>query len=440
MSDPRTVALAVLNRVQRDEAFANLALDAELESAGGMDPRDAALATELAYGVLRRRARLDHALAPLVDAGLSRLEPRVLDALRLGAYQLLFTRVPPHAAVSSTVAALHAGGLSRAAGLANAVLRRLAREGAPPPPDRSADAQGALELAGSFPAWFARELLARLGAEAFDFAEAVDRPAPAAVRVNRTRTTREEAAARIADEAPGARLREGRLPEALLLEGTGPVARLPAFRDGLISPQDEAAQAVDLLCAPVPGCRVLDACAAPGGKSCHLAELGAGEVVAIDVNERKVRRVAGEAARLGLTDRVRTLCADATLPLPVEGAFDLALVDAPCTGLGTLRRHPELRYRRTEEDVGRMVDGQVRILDAVLPRVKPGGVLVYSVCSVLDAEGPAQLAALLARHPELVPAPVDVDLPGLEDGWRLTTWPQRHGMDGFFAARLRRSR
>jgi 16S rRNA (cytosine967-C5)-methyltransferase len=437
MPDPRVLALAVLTRVERDAAFANLALDAELDAAGGLDPRDAALATELSYGVLRRRAQLDRALAPLVQGGLDRLESRVLDALRIGAYQLLFTRVPAHAAVDATVGALHTIGLARAVGLANAVLRRLAREGPPPPPDRLADPRVALEVAGSLPSWLAGALLARLGEEAFELAAAVDRPAATSVRVNRTRTTPDAAAARIAADVPGARVSPGVVEGALRLESTGPVSRLAAFREGWISPQDEAAQAVDLLCAPAPGARVLDACAAPGGKSCHLAELGAGEVVALDVSERKVRRIGSEAARLGLA-QVHPLTGDAAQPLPIEGAFDLVLVDAPCTGLGTLRRHPELRWRRSPDDVIRLTAQQAQILDAVAPRVRAGGVLVYSVCSLLEEEGPRQLDAFLARHPEFAPAPIEAKLPGLEDGWRLATWPHRHDVDGFFAARLRR--
>lgn len=442
MSDARAIAFAVLRRVEEQAAFANLALDAEISSAGVIDPRDAALATELAYGVLRRRAALDRALDPLVKGGAAGLESRVLDLLRLGAYQLLHTRVPPHAAVGETVNTARRVGLARASGLVNAVLRRLAREGAPPPPDAAADPVGALEVQGSLPRWLAEALVARLGPdEAQAFAAAIDQPAPPTARANTARVGRPELEARLAAEAVGARIADTKLsPDGVIVEGGGSLARLPSFVQGLFSQQDEAAQLVGHLCAPAKGARVLDACAAPGGKSCHLAELGAGEVISLDVHERKARRIADEARRLGL-EAVHPHAADASKPLPpaAKGPFDLVLVDAPCSALGTLRRHPELRYRRTPEDVARMVEGQAAILDNVAGEVRPGGILVYAVCSVLPEEGPEQVRRFLERHAgAFVPAPLDPAPAWTTDGWILDAWPQRQGIDGFYAARMRR--
>lgn len=442
MADPRSIAFAVLRRVEEQAAFANLALDAELSHAGTIDPRDAALATELAYGVLRRRIALDRALAPLARGGIASLEPKVLDLLRIGAYQLLFTRVPPHAAVGETVSTARQVGLARASGLVNAVLRRLAREGAPPPPDPADDPVGALEVRGSLPRWMAERLVERLGIEeALAFAEAIDRPAAPTVRRNATRITREDLQQTLAREAPGARIAPTpRSPDGLLVEGGGSLARLPSFASGLFSQQDEAAQLVGLLCGDVEGARVLDACAAPGGKSCHLAERGAARVIAMDVHERKARRIGDEARRLGL-EAVHPLAGDATRPLPDEakGPFDLVLVDAPCSALGTLRRHPELRWRRTPEDVERMVRTQAQILDNVAGALRPGGVLVYAVCSILPEEGEAQVRAFLERQGgAFEPAPLDPAPDWTDAGWRLETWPQRQGIDGFYGARLRR--
>lgn len=441
MADPRDIALRVLRRVEKDQAFANLALDAELAAAGGgIDPRDAALATELSYGILRRSALLDHALAPLLKQPLKGLEPSVLEALRLGAYQLLFTRVPPHAAVGETVSSAKRQGLSRASGLINAVLRRLAREGAPPLPARQNDPLASLQLEGSLPRWLAERILAELGEEeAFAYVEAIDRPAPSTIRVNLRRADPLSLTERFREEIPGIEPQPGSYGGAALqLEGAGSLTRLPSFAEGLFSLQDEAAQLVGLLAAPTPGARVLDACAAPGGKSCHLAELGAGEVISLDIHERKARRIGEEAARLGLQE-IHPLAGDAGGPLPpqAQGPFDLVLVDAPCTGLGTLQRHPELRSRRSPEDVARMVATQGRILDNVAKEVRPGGILVYSVCSPLPEEGREQVEAFLARHEGVfAPAPLDPAPPWAADGWRLETWPHRQGMDAFYAARL----
>ncbi|HEY0839447.1 MAG TPA: RsmB/NOP family class I SAM-dependent RNA methyltransferase, partial [Vulgatibacter sp.] len=322
-------------------------------------------------------------------------------------------------------------------GLANAILRRLSTEGAPPlPPGPLA----ALEIGASLPNWLAEKLLALLGPdEAIAFAEAIDRPAPKTIRANRTRTSRDALEAMLREEAPDLEIREGALaPDALRLEGGGALSRLPSFRAGLFSQQDEAAQLVSLLLAPAEGARVLDACAAPGGKSCHLAELGAGEVISLDVHERKVRRIGEEAARLGLSV-IRPIAADAGAPLPAEaaGPFESLLVDAPCSGLGTLQRHPELRYRRTPEDVARMAAGQARILDNVAQALRPGGILVYAVCSPLPEEGRLQIESFLARSGgRFEPAPLAPAPPWTKDGWLLETWPHRQGMDGFFAARL----
>jgi 16S rRNA (cytosine967-C5)-methyltransferase len=240
---------------------------------------------------------------------------------------------------------------------------------------------------------------------------------------------------------PGARIQPTPLaPDGLLVEGGGSLSRLPSFAAGLFSQQDEAAQLVVELCAPAPGMRVLDACAAPGGKSCHLAERGAAEVVSMDVHPRKARRIADEARRLGL-ESVHAIAGDATLPLPeaAAGLFDLVLVDAPCSALGTLRRHPELRYRRTPEDVARMVETQAQILDNVAASVRPGGILVYAVCSILPEEGPDQVRAFLERQAgAFAPARLDPAPAWTEDGWIFESWPQRQGIDGFYAARLRR--
>lgn len=433
---PRLVALRVLERVEHEGAFANLALDAACTDAE-LSPRDAALATELTYGLLRRRNVLDRALAPFIRSGWQSLEPQVRNVLRLGAYQLLYTRIPPHAAVAETVNAAKRAGLYRVAGLVNAVLRRLAAQGPPPPLDPKADPKAWLELEGSLPDWVAESLLDALGPEeAVAFVEAINRPAKASLRVNVRRVGREALRRRLEEELPDATIEPSAwAPAGLLVERGGSLPRHPAFEEGLFSLQDEAAQLVVHLAGDVAGLRVLDCCAAPGGKSCHLAELGAKEVVAMDRNTRKVRRIEEEAARLGL-ETIEAEVGDATVAMP-KGKYDLVLVDAPCSALGTLRRHPEVRYRVEREDVERLAKTQAQILDRAAEAVKRGGILIYAVCTFTREEGPEQVEAFLARNPRFEPAPLEAATPWAEEGWRLRTWPHREGMDAFFAARLR---
>ena len=433
---PRLVALRVLERVENDGAFANLALDSACADAG-LSPRDAALATELTYGVLRRRNALDRALAPFIRSGWQSLEPEVRDVLRLGAYQILYTRIPDHAAVTETVNVAKRAGLYRAAGLVNAVLRRLAEQGPPPPLDPEKEPRQWLEVEGSLPPWLAERLLEILGPkEAVAFVEAIHRPPRAAIRANVRRIGREALRRMLAAQIPDAAIEPSAwAPAGLLVERGGSLSRTEAFEKGLFSLQDEAAQLVVHLCGDVQGMRVLDCCAAPGGKSCHLAELGAREVVAMDRNPRKAKRIEEEARRLGL-DAIAVEVGDATVAMP-KGKFDLVLVDAPCTSVGTLRRHPELRYRLQPEDVVRLVETQAKILDTAAGAVRRGGLLVYAVCSFLPEEGERQIRALLDRHPRFEPAPPEPAPGWAREGWILETWPHRHGMDAFFAARLR---
>lgn len=435
-ASPRLVALRVLERVEHEGAFANLALDGACADAG-LSPRDAALATELTYGLLRRRNALDRALAPFIRSGWQSLEPQVRNVLRLGAYQLLYTRIPPHAAVAETVNLTKRAGLFRVSGLVNAVLRRLASQGPPPPLEAAEDPKAWLELEGSLPGWMAERLLETLGAEeAVAFVEAINRPAPASLRANVRRIGRDALHRRLEEEIPGAAIRPSNwTPGGLLVERGGSLPRLPAFQEGLFSLQDEAAQLVVHLAGDLVGKRVLDCCAAPGGKSCHMAELGAKEVVSMDRNARKVRRIEEEAARLGL-EAIETVVGDATEAMP-KGKYDLVLVDAPCTALGTLRRHPELRYRIEPEDVERLARVQSAILDRATTSVKRGGILIYAVCTFTREEGPEQVRTFLERHPRFEPAPLEAAPPWAEEGWRIRTWPHREGMDAFFAARLR---
>jgi 16S rRNA (cytosine967-C5)-methyltransferase len=436
----RRIAFEVLRRVEEGGAYASRALDAALGAAGALDPRDAGLATELVYGSLRRALSLDAALSPHSRRPLGELDPAARVALRLGAYELLFLRTPAHAAVGEAVGLARGVDHGRASGYVNAVLRALARDPRlASPPALESDPAGHVAVAEALPRWLAEEWVAWLGpAEALSLAAAMNRPAPLTVRS----PDREALLARL--EAAGLQASPTtRSPHGVSL-AQGSVADLTrAAADVPFQVQDEAAQLVSLLAAfELRGqrARLLDACAAPGGKAFHLAEmLGPGsEVVAVELHPRKADSLAREAARRRLA--VRVLQADAALPLPGldEGSFDAVLVDAPCAGLGTLRRHPELKLRRAAEDLGRMAEVQRAVLERCARYARPGAPVTYAVCSLSRAEGPEVVASLLAAGLHRVPPPPGFPSDVLDGRGDLLTLPSRHGADGFFAARLSR--
>ncbi len=434
----RRLAFEVLLRVEAGGAYASRALDAALAQAGALDPREAGLATELVYGTLRRALALDAALAPHSRRPIATLDAAARVALRMGAYQLLHLGTPAHAAVGETVALAKRVEHGRAAGYVNAVLRALAKDPrAPSPPPLDGDAAGHVAAAEALPRWIAEEWVAWLGpSEALALAHAMNEPAPLAARSPQRDALVARARAAGLDARPAARS-----PEGIVLAGAS-VAQLARAAGGLpFQIQDEAAQLVARFAAGDlrdRRARVLDACAAPGGKAFHLAELLApgSEVVAIELHPRKADELAREASRRGLA--VRVVCADAAKHVPglVEASFDAVLVDAPCTGLGTLRRHPELKLRRTPEDLPRMAALQRSILASIARYARPGAPVTYSVCSLSRAEGPDVAAAMLAEGFRRAPAPEGFPADALTAEGDLLTLPHRHGADGFYAARL----
>jgi 16S rRNA (cytosine967-C5)-methyltransferase len=437
----RSIAFDVLRRVEEGGAFASRALDAALGAAGALDPREAGLATELVYGTLRRAPTLDAALAPYSRRPVSELDPGARVALRLGAYQLLFLRTPPHAAVGEAVALAKRVDHGRAAGYVNAVLRALARDPRPPaPPAANVDPAGHVAVAEGVPRWLAEEWVGWLGAdEALLLARAMNAPAPLTLRApSRDLLLERLRADGIAAEPTG------RSPEGILVSSAS-VADVARAAGGLLfHVQDEAAQLVTLLAAgELRGrtARVLDACAAPGGKAFHLADLLApgSEVVAVELHPRKADALAAEARRRGLAS-LRVVCADAAKPVPglAPGSFDAVLVDAPCAGLGTLRRHPELKLRRSPADLPRMAELQRAILASTAVYARPGAPVTYSVCSLSRAEGPGVVEPFLAEGWRRSPAPAGFPADVLARHGELLTLPHRHGADGFYAARMTR--
>jgi 16S rRNA (cytosine967-C5)-methyltransferase len=439
---PRVVAARVLRRVE-EGAYAPLALDGEAQRAR-LSPQDRRLATTLVYGVLKGRARLDHALAAYAPRGLGRLDGATLDLLRLGALQLLELRVPAHAAVDETVRQVRALRGARLAGFANALLRKLAQRGAPPPP--SGPPARRLSVLSGAPEPVVQAALARLGeAETEALLGAEGAPAPLWLRVNPRRATPEAAAAELAAALPEAAIeRSPLISGALRLRGGDGVFDTPAYVEGRVTAQDLGAQLVGALLDPQPGESVLDACAGLGGKTTQLAERmdDRGQLDAVDRAARKLELGQDHARRLGLTI-VRSIEADLTAAdAPLRAAYDRVLLDAPCSGLGVARRHPEVRLRRGAAEVGELAALQARLLDAVARRVRPGGVLVYAVCTYTDEEGPAQIERFLARTSGFVrdpAAPLPPALGGRGAAGELRTWPHRDDADAFYAARMRRA-
>jgi 16S rRNA (cytosine967-C5)-methyltransferase len=429
MASPvRRLALSLIGRADRRRGTLADALAAIRTDA--LDARDRALLHELVLGTLRRRGLLDHALAPLSDRPLVRTPPRIRDALRLGAYQILFLRVPPHAAVSEAVALARESD-PRAAGFVNAVLRRLLRDGPPPEPDPRRDPLAWLTTAGSLPRWLAERWVARLGAEeAIARARAFAMPPPTHIRYNpRVVDARERARSAGLDPRPAA------VPGAWEAEGRG-LAGLAT--DGTLYVQDQGSQMVAHLAA-TDGV-ALDACAAPGGKALLMADLVGprGRVVAAEASERRLHTLSALCARWGATN-VALVRADALRP-PFALPFDAVLLDAPCSGLGTLARHPDIRWRLGPDDIVRHARRQRQLVETLGAHVRPGGRLVYATCSVEDEETVEVVHPFLTAHREFEPEELPDWARPFADGPFVRMSPSRHRGDAFFAARLRRGR
>jgi 16S rRNA (cytosine967-C5)-methyltransferase len=450
--DPaRRAAYEGIAAVHRDDAYANLALPGILAGAG-LTGRDAAFTTELVYGTLRRRGTLDRILAAAADRAVERIDPPTRDSLRLGAYQLLFTRVPPHAAVSATVGLVKSVAPG-ATGFANAVLRTVSTRPLEDwlgqvAPAYADDPVGHLAVVHSHPAWIVRAFGEALGGDPAQLALALaEDNEPAGVHLC-ARPGRAEAVA-LADEvggAPGAFS-----PYAVYLPGGDP-GQLAAVAEGRAHVQDEGSQLVTaaLVAAPVsegPAQRWLDLCAGPGGKAALLGGLAAREdatVTAVEIAPHRAALVERAVRGFPVTvvrDDGRAVGAGDELP---AGRFDRVLVDAPCTGLGALRRRPEARWRRSPSDLPALTRRQRELLVAAIAAARPGGLVAYATCSPHRVETQVSVAEGRRRSPHptvLVDARgyFPAGMPGLGEGPTVQLWPHRHGTDGMFLALLRRT-
>ena len=439
--DAREAAMLALNACQRQGGWSDGALKKQL-AAAELSGRDAALATQLCFGVLQNQMLLDFYLSKFSNIPLKRMEGKVVQTLRLGAYQMLFlTRIPHSAAVNSAVTLVKTHCKNpRAAGMVNGILRSMERSLQNMPVIPQGDPVAYLSTLYSHPEWLVKEFILSLGEEETAQLLAADNSQPpTAVMVNTTRTTAEELKTMLEDDHVEAEPHPW-LENCLLLHRTGDLERLEAFQQGLFYVQDPASRLSVLAAGAKPGMKVLDCCAAPGGKSfaAAIAMENQGEIVSCDLHPHKKKLIQAGAYRLGLTI-ISPKTADGKVFRPEwENAFDLVLVDAPCSGLGVIRKKPDIRYK----DPAPLADlpaVQLDILRNAARYVKPGGTLMYSTCTLLYRENGEVVETFLAENnsykAEAFPLPGPV---GLVQGGSVTLWPHRHGTDGFFISKMRR--
>ena len=439
--DAREVALLTLNACQRQGGWSDGILKKQL-SAARLDSRDAALATQLCFGVLQNRLLLDFYLSRFSNIPLKRMEGKVIQALRLGAYQMLFLdRIPHSAAVNSAVELTRAHCKNpRAAGMVNGILRSLERSLTHLPAIPNTDPVSYLSILYSHPEWIVKEFCMTLGTEEGARLLAADnRQPPMTVMVNTLRVSAEQARERLATQGVEASAHPW-LADCLVLSKTGDLEALEAFRDGLFYVQDPASRLAVAAAGAGPGMRVLDCCAAPGGKSfaAAIAMENRGEIFSCDIHPHKKNLIRAGADRLGL-DTITPMTADGKVFRPEwEGAFDLVLVDAPCSGLGVIRKKPDIRDKDPGQLEG-LPQVQRDILSNVARYVRPGGTLLYSTCTLLRRENEEVVRWFLGEHDTFkeeaftLPGPIGTVPQGM-----ITLYPHRHGTDGFFICRMKR--
>jgi 16S rRNA (cytosine967-C5)-methyltransferase len=435
---PRELAVEILDRIDQKGEYAEPLLDEALSGDGIPNPHDRGLLTELIYGTLRMRGRMDWIIARLYKGDAATLEAPIPNILRTGLYQLLFTDRIPHFAAVNEAVGIAKKECPAAAGLVNAILRNALREKENIAwPEMAKDPGKAIAVLHSHPRWLVERWLDQYGIdETIAVCRENNRMPEPVVRVNSLKVSRDEAIAALATE----KITAGKTRyciDGLFLSTAIGLRETAAFRNGLIRVQDEASQLVARLVRPQPGERVLDLCAGAGGKTLHMAALmeNRGEITAVDLHPDKLRLLTTEAGRLGVTIVTPHSGNAATLPESFRGAFDRVLLDAPCSGLGTLRRNPEIRWRIVPPELEKSMSLQKRLLRKAADCVKPQGLMVYSVCTVTLEENESVVNELLAARPEFKRIPPEGITPELIDSEGFfRTFPHRHGTDGFFGA------
>lgn len=440
----RQLASAILLKVDSRQAYADILLDQALK-ATDLNERDRALLTELTYGTLRWRGNIDARLSRQLRRPLADTDDFIRNLLRVTVYQLFFLdKIPDYAAVNEAVELAKRQRGAKSAGFVNGVLRNLVRQkGRAGQANSDSTASRAEEF--SHPEWLVERWIDEFGlSQASALMRANNHKAPLVLCANRLKCNRDQLRARLLEQGLAA-IASQWSPDGIVLESAGSVENLPGYTEGLFQVQGESSQLIAYLLAPEPRERILDACAAPGGKSSHLAELmnDSGIVIALDASARGVERIRQNVARLNLRS-IEATQADVTKELSdaFRLPYDRVLVDAPCSGLGTLRAHPEIKWRRQESDIERLSRLQKNILKSVVRYLKPGGTLVYSTCTLTRAENDSIVETFLAEHKEFELDDAARYLPEparhMVRGKYFQALPHRDNSDGFFAARLRK--
>ena len=442
---PRRVALETLLDVGRSDAYASLALDKRLAQAA-FGRRDRAFTTQLVYGTLENRITLDWRIDQFLE-GEKEIEPAIREILRMGAYQLFYLdRVPDMVAVDESVSLARAMGFEGFTGLVNAVLRNMIRgKDNVVWPKPQEDPAKYLSIMFSAPVELAQMLIDEFGEhDALEILRYRPKNRDITIRVNYLRCDDTRLRALLADDE--IEFSEGIVPGTYKVHAAGDMTRMRAFQNGLFTIQGESSVIAARMVGAKPGQTVLDACAAPGGKTAVLSEMmnDTGRVYAWDTHAHRVELIRGTANRLKL-ENVRPAVKDAAAPRPdMDMTIDAALIDAPCSGTGVMLEKPDVKYRVTREGVASLCRTQAEILNAVAPTVKVGGTLVYSTCSILPQENGRQVEAFLSRHPEYEVVPMAAELPQAlaqhETALGLQMLAHRDGTDGFYVCRMRRTR
>ncbi|HEX3015028.1 MAG TPA: 16S rRNA (cytosine(967)-C(5))-methyltransferase RsmB [Desulfobacteria bacterium] len=450
VSIAREVALEVLNKVLLQDSFANLALQQALRE--NLSAADRGLVTEIVYGTLKQRLALDWHLQSFLSKPLKALPPQAQNILRIGAYQLLYLdKVPARAAINEAVNSAKSKGLNGLSGVINGVLRNLERNKQTLKwPSKEAEPAKYLSVAYSHPLWMVERWLKRWNFAAVEaLCQANNEPAPTWLRTNTLRINRDDLAARLRAAGVDATC-SSRVPEGILISHFSAVEKLEPFQQGLCTVQDESSMLVAHVLGPEDGETIIDACSAPGGKTSHIAQLmqDRGTIRAFEIHPHKLQLVEGLCRRLGI-DCVTVRAGDATrLSELVSAPVDRVLVDAPCSGLGVLRRKPDARWKKNPEIIEELRVLQLPILAEAAKVVKPGGTLVYSTCTIEPEENFEVVKAFRRTHPEFQAVDLNPVLPfelKRREDQRMAAkgyiqfLPHIHGMDGFFIARMQRS-